>query len=105
MPAFSSVDPLSVLPMPDRNALNAGAKTGKIHAAAQEFEHVFLSNMLGTMFSGVSGEGPMGDNGPGSEIWRSFLVDQYAGEIAKSGGVGIADQVSRELLSLQETQG
>jgi Rod binding domain-containing protein len=105
MPAFSSVHPLSVLPMPDRNAHNAGAKTGKVHAAAQEFEHVFLSNMLGTMFSGVGGEGPMGDNGPGSTIWRSFLVDQYAGEIAKSGGVGIADQVSRELLSLQETQG
>jgi Rod binding domain-containing protein len=31
-----------------------------------------------------------------------MLVKEYAGSIAKSGGVGIADQIYREIIKLQE---
>ena len=56
------------------------------------------------MFSTIEqGDGPLGGGGTGGETWRSFLTDEYAKEIAKSGGIGIADQVQRELLTLQET--
>ena len=70
-------------------------------AVAQEFEAVFLSNMLEEMFAGLAEEGPMGA-GAGTGTWRSFLTDQYAKTITANGGVGLADQVHRQLIALQE---
>jgi flagellar protein FlgJ len=63
---------------------------------------MFLEQTLGHVFTTVGGEGPLGDAGTGGEVYRSMLVKEYAGTIAKSGGVGIADQVYREILRLQE---
>jgi flagellar protein FlgJ len=94
------------------NALNArpgmaGAKpltaNAKAHAASIDFEAVFLNSMFSQMFTGVDGEGPMGGSGA-TGVWRSFLTDEYAKSFAKSGGIGIADQVYRELLSQQEAR-
>jgi Rod binding domain-containing protein len=82
------------------------AKTANVEKAkqtAQEFESVFLSTVLAQMFSTVEGgAGPLGGEGTGGETWRSFLTEEYANEITKAGGIGIADQVMREILSLQE---
>jgi len=70
-------------------------------AVAQEFEAVFLSNMLEEMFAGLEDEGPMGA-GAGAATWRSFLTDQYGKTIATNGGIGLADNVHRQLIALQE---
>lgn len=69
--------------------------------AAAEFEAVFLSVMLGQMFAGVKTDGPFG-GGQGEEMFRSLLIEQYGTEIAAGGGIGLADDVARELISLQE---
>jgi flagellar protein FlgJ len=75
----------------------------KAKQQGQEFESVFLSTVLAQMFSTLEeGSGPLGAEGAGGETWRSFLTDQYASEISKTGGVGIADQVMREIISMQE---
>ena len=74
----------------------------KTKDAAQQFESVFLTNMFEEMFAGVEEpEGPH-SGGPGQKTWRSMLTEEYANTIAKSGGVGVADHVQRELLALQE---
>ncbi len=82
------------------------AKTTNVEKAkqtAQEFESVFLSTVLAQMFSTVEGgAGPLGGEGTGGDTWRSFLTDEYANEITKAGGIGIADHVMREILSMQE---
>jgi len=70
--------------------------------AAKEFEGVFLAQMLGSMFEGVSTDGPFG-GGQGESVMRSLLVDEYAKSVAARGGVGIADNVYRELIHIQET--
>jgi Rod binding domain-containing protein len=54
------------------------------------------------MFAGV-GKGPF-SGGPGAQIWQSFLTDEYAKSFAKTGGIGIADQVQRMLLAQQEVK-
>ncbi len=87
--ATQALDPKSALRSP-----------GKARAAAEEFEQVFLNSMLQQMFSNV-GQGPY-SGGPSAGIWRSFLTDEYAKSIVKSGGVGIADHVQRALLAQQE---
>ncbi len=77
------------------------ASKAKAKAASQDFEAVFLNTMFQQMFTGLKGEGPFGGNGA-TGVWRSFLTDEYAKSFAKSGGIGIADQVYSTLLSQQE---
>jgi len=79
------------------------AGLAKAKASAQDFESVFLNSMFQHMFSGVTGEGPMGGNGA-SGTWRSFLTEQYAKTVTKAGGIGIADQVYKSLIAQQEAR-
>ena len=74
----------------------------KARKTAQEFETMFLEHTLDRMFQSEATEGPLGDNGMGGDVYRSMLAKDYAGSIARSGGVGIADHVYRELLKMQE---
>lgn len=81
----------------------ARANLAEVERAAQEFEGMFLAEMLKPMFEGLSSEGPFG-GGQAEETYRGLLVDEYGKSIAKSGGVGLADQIAREMLKLQEVQ-
>jgi Rod binding domain-containing protein len=72
-------------------------------SVAQEFEAQFLSQMLGTMFSGIETGGELG-GGEAEETYRSMLIDEYGKLISRAGGVGVADHVKREMLRLQEVE-
>ena len=69
--------------------------------AAEQFEAVFLSQMLAPMFETVPTDGFMG-GGHAEQVYRGMMVEEMSKEIAKQGGVGIADSVYREILKLQE---
>jgi Rod binding domain-containing protein len=73
----------------------------RLDAAAEDFEAVFLTQMMQAMFSGLGKEGPLG-GGEGGDAYRSMLADQYGRTIASSGGVGLSDHVRRELVALQQ---
>jgi len=75
----------------------------KIRETAQDFEAVFLSQMIKPMFEGIETDGPFG-GGQAEGMWRSLMVDEYGKSIAKNGGIGIADAVMSEMLKLQEAQ-
>lgn len=70
-------------------------------AAAEQFEAVFIAQMLQPMFAGLSTDGPFG-GGRGEEIFRGQLLDQYGRMIATNGGLGISDALTRDIMSLQE---
>jgi Rod binding domain-containing protein len=72
----------------------------KAKATATEFEAMFLNSMFAQMTSGLKGEGPFGDT-PGTGVWRSMLTEQYSKSFAKAGGVGISNDVYRELIVQQ----
>lgn len=76
-------------------------KNPKAWAAAQDFESVFISNMVSQMFSGLGNEGPMG-GGTGTATWRGMLTEEWSKSIASNGGVGLADSVYREIIAMQE---
>jgi Rod binding domain-containing protein len=73
-----------------------------LRRAAEEFEAVFLAEMLSPMFEGIDTEG-LGGGGLGEQIFRPMLVERYAEALSRAGGVGIAESVVRELMRLQET--
>jgi len=78
----------------------AAAKADQIQAVAEEFEAVFLSEMLAPIFERLETD-QLGGGGAGERAFRPMLVQEYAKAIAQSGGVGVADAVARELLRLQ----
>jgi flagellar protein FlgJ len=81
-------------PMATSNAYVA-TKTSK------EFESVFISQFMGSMFQGISTDGPTG-GGQGEEMFRSLMIDQYSKSIEQRGGFGLAAAVKRQLLKHQE---
>ncbi len=77
------------------------ARADAARAAAQEFEAVFLNTMLEGMFAGIKTDGPYG-GGSAEKTYRSLLITQYAKQISQNGGLGISDQITRDLIALQE---
>ena len=87
-------------PASETDGTAVSAIKAKAHAAAQDFEAVFLGSMFKEMLTGVDGEGPFGGT-QGVGVWRSFLTDQFAKSYAKAGGIGIAAHVYDTLLKQQ----
>jgi Rod binding domain-containing protein len=79
----------------------ATGNAAKAAKSAKEFESVFISQFLGSMFSGISTDGPTG-GGQGEEMFRSLMIDQYGKAIEQRGGFGLATAVQRQLLKHQE---
>jgi len=69
--------------------------------AAENFEAVFLTQMLQPLFEGLETDGFFG-GGHAEGIYRSVLVDEIGKQVARSGGIGIADAVAREMIKMQE---
>ena len=78
------------------------AAEAKARKASNEFETMFLEQSLDRLAQSEGTDGPLGDNGTGGGVYRSLLTKEYAGQIVKSGGVGIGDQVFREMMKMQE---
>lgn len=79
------------------------ASEAEIAAKAEEFEAVFLSQMLSHMFSGIETNEMFG-GGEGEQMYKSMMVDEYGKIIARTGGIGVADHVKAEMIRLQEMQ-
>jgi peptidoglycan hydrolase FlgJ len=69
--------------------------------ASKEYESVFISQFLGSMFSSIPTDGITG-GGAGEEMFRSMMIDQYSKSIENQGGFGIATQMKAELLKHQQ---
>jgi Rod binding domain-containing protein len=75
--------------------------TEELRRAAEEFEAIFLAQMMAPMFEGLDTDG-LGGGGMGEEIFRPMLIERYAEALSQAGGVGVADSIVRELMRLQE---
>jgi len=76
----------------------------KIDKVSQDFEAVFIAQMMSEMFSSEELNDFFG-GGTAGDIYKSLMMNEYGKTIAKAGGIGIADQIKKELLKLQEIQG
>jgi Rod binding domain-containing protein len=88
---------------PLMNASSANMNLARIKAAAEEFESVFLGDMLEAMFEGVGEDDPF-NNAEGAATWRSVQTEEMARGIARAGGIGLADHVARHLIAIQESR-
>jgi len=59
--------------------------------------------VLDQMFAGVPTDGRFG-GGSAEGVYRDLLNQEYAKVLSRSGGLGVADAVYREILKLQEVE-
>lgn len=89
---------------PLASAPRATSDATKAAAAAKDYEGVFISQFLGSMFSSIPTDTITG-GGPGEEMFRSLMIDQYAKGLEQRGGFGLAAHMKSELLKHQQAAG
>jgi peptidoglycan hydrolase FlgJ len=73
----------------------AGTSDAQLRQAAQDFETVYLTEMLTNM--GVAREPETFGGGFAAEAFQSLLNEAYAERIVQRGGTGIAEAIYRQL--------
>lgn len=76
-------------------------KGSALYKSAQDFEAIFIKQMLDTMRKTVDRAGLI-ERGPGEEIFEDMLYDKYSQKMSQSAGFGLADTLYRQLAYLQE---
>lgn len=77
-----------------------GMDMQRIEETAQDFEAMFLSEMLRPMFEAVKVDETFG-GGKGEEMFRGFIRDEYAKTMSSVQSIGIADQLKEQLIEMQ----
>ena len=82
--------------------MDKDAVARKAHAVAADFESVYVADAFKAMFKDVSVDPLTGTSNNSNETWRDMLIDQYAKDFVKKGGIGLADGIAAELIKIQE---
>ena len=78
------------------------AKRAQIHQTSQKFEASFLSVMLNEMFSKDDDNVDKAfTGGSGAKMFQAMLAESMADKMVKTGGIGLAASVQREMLKMQ----
>lgn len=73
---------------------DAEKRDAQLREKAQEFESIFIAEML----SHAGFDKALSENaGYGGEAFSRMLVESYAEQLSKKGGFGLADQIYRQL--------
>jgi Rod binding domain-containing protein len=71
-------------------------RQSKLYKAAQDFEAIFVKQMLNSMRKTVDKSGFV-DGGMAEEIFEDMLYDEYAAKMTRVAGFGLADQIYLQL--------
>jgi peptidoglycan hydrolase FlgJ len=74
----------------------------KVRKAANDFEGLTIGELLQPMFDTVDTSDDMFGGGAAESQFRSLQVSEMGKQIAKSGGIGLADSVYKTMLAMQE---
>lgn len=81
------------------------ADPAKLMKAAQDFETMAIGALLQPMFDTVQTAGAAFGGGVGEEAWKPMLVQEYAKQLSKHGGLGLAKPVYEAMMRMQEGSG
>lgn len=80
-----------------------GHSIDQLRKVAEEFEAVFIGQMLQPLFANLGAEEPF-SGGESEKMWRTMQVDEYGKAITRAGGIGLSDTILKEMIKLQEGQ-
>lgn len=101
--ALSALGGLGVQNAMTSSSLNAARNVknkGGLESAAQEFEAMFMGQLLQPMFSEIETDSMFG-GGHGEAMMRGFLIQEYWNVMAKAGLGNLSDSIKGELIRLQ----
>lgn len=84
-------------------ALSADDLTRAAKKTGRDFEAMFVSRMLDSMFSGL-GKNALFGGGEAEKQWRGFMNEEYGKSIAQGGSLGISKMVESEVARLYREQ-
>jgi flagellar protein FlgJ len=76
-----------------RYDLPQGTAEDQLRGVAEDFEAIFVKQMLESMRSTLNPENRLVDTGMAGEMFEDMLYDEYAQTMSKSGGFGLADMI------------
>lgn len=85
--------PLAADPL---NSITGKTPRERLRQATQNFEAIFLSQLFASMRKTVSDGGYTGESNS-ENMYRALLDEQYALELARHQGTGLAEQLFRSL--------
>lgn len=104
------MDVSALPPMPAAAAARTAAERGvagkpadPVQRVSQEFEAMMVSQMLDSMFAGISTGGAFG-GGQAEKTWRGFMLQEYGKAIAAAGSLGIGKMVQADVARLYGEQ-
>ncbi|HMN98710.1 MAG TPA: rod-binding protein [Miltoncostaeaceae bacterium] len=81
---------LSTAPLAGAAPAAAATVDPKVREAAEQFEGVFMSMLVGEMMKGTQPEGS-------NAIYTGLMTEKLGDELARSGGIGLADVLETQL--------
>lgn len=81
----------------------ANAPASPLRKQAEQLEGLFLNTLVSQMLSSTNSRGMFG-GGYAEETWKSMQAEQISNQIAQSGGIGLADTIMQNLLTLQSAK-
>lgn len=73
----------------------------KLWTACKDFESIFVGQMLKQMRDSVQTSDPL-NQGSANKMWRGMLDDETAKDLSKSGGIGLAEGLYRQMVNRVE---
>jgi len=86
-------DPTALMRMAQSESM---PEAGKIEAATEQFEAVFLRQYLGEALKPIF-KGCLDESGSGTDIYRYMLSDSLASSMSSQGVFGVADHLQQQL--------
>jgi flagellar protein FlgJ len=76
-------------------------KNSKLYQACEDFQAVFIKQMLDTMRKTVDKSGSMVQQNEGEKVFEDMLYDEYSKKMSKSAGFDLADNLYKQMAFLQ----
>ena len=78
------------------NLARQSGQSDRLEEVAQEFESLFLKQMLDTMRSTLNEENRLVDTGMAGEYFQDMLYEEYSKIMSKRGSFGIAELIVQQ---------
>lgn len=89
-------------PLPSAQGASSKVDKGSaLYKACEDFQAVFIKQMLDTMRKTVDKSGGLVEQGQGEKIFEDMLYDEYSKTMSKTAGFGLADSIYRQMTFLQ----
>ncbi len=74
-------------------------RKSKLYEVSQQFEAIFIKQMLDAMRQTLNKEDDLFNGGMSQDIFEDMLYDEYANKMAQTAQFGLADTIYRQLSS------